>query len=1020
VYNNAGATDSGIGNPSCGVYNGGDVWFKAQVPASGAMLIETEELSLIYGSMAVYSGTCNGLTEIACDGYMPMLNLSGLTPGTTVFMRFFAWNNYGTGEFNLCVSDPCSAPLVNDLPCQAVELEMGETMQSSNNCATNMSEPGVPGCWVGGGSSSVWYKFSATSTGSTRVVIFPESIGSTQVALYSGSCSGLNLIGCSTSEEVECQNPSPMFSQLEASGLTPGQTYFLRVDGQNGDQGTFRVRVNSWLNANVINSQDCSGAIQLCGETARAADPGLQGIGAQCDFDGTNNCTGGEKNSIWYKVKISANGRFRMILTPNDGDANSCGGETDYDYLIWKTSGSGPTTDCDGITADPGQGLLACNYDFRGVCGLTDDGNAPAGYNNCYNNSFEVAPTLTAGDELLIVVQNFSTSTRGYIMDMSMSDPGMVGQTSPTTVYWDGSQSTAWTSSNNWGGCSVTPSCTINAVITPAASDFPVVTGSQRVNDLYIMPGASLTLGASSTLRICGDFENYGDLIVHPSSTVIFENPTGIQEINGVFSGVNALANLRVTKSSGKVLLNTELELTGDFYTTNVTSVFDANGNTLKLAGSFSNASGDNSFIGSGTTGVLEFVGSKNVRFHQGNTMLHLNKVLMNKDNSQFVQLYTNMTLTGAQGGLKLYRGVIRTGGLNQVIVENPFDGAVDIGNPKSYVEGNLVRHVNNTGVYQFPIGNAAKGYQRAEIDFVSNSVSSLTASFVSWTGAPLTLNQADCATNFDLPSLDNGVFNIVATSNSTTAVYDIKLFNNNHTNASGAGFTVIKDSGSGFELSGSCEPSTANEVHRTGLVGFSRFATAQASDPLPIELLSFDGEVSEEGNILEWVTASETNNEYFTIQRSQDGQVFGSVEDVPGAGFSSTQLAYTLLDKDPPAGASYYRLKQTDFDGAFTYSDVILLNRAEEMGVDHIEVYPIPTQNDLTLRFVHLYDKEKMSMSIYDMTGRRVVQRSIVAQEGLNTKEINISKLELGSYTLVVKDKRGEVLNSTRFLKIE
>ena len=79
-----------------------------------------------------------------------------------------------------------------------------------------------------------------------------------------------------------------------------------------------------------------------------------------------------------------------------------------------------------------------------------------------------------------------------------------------------------------------------------------------------------------------------------------------------------------------------------------------------------------------------------------------------------------------------------------------------------------------------------------------------------------------------------------------------------------------MKDSGSGWMLDGNCvSPTSPNEVHRTDLSGFSRFATAQASNPLPIELLSFTGTALEEGNQLDWITATEIDNQGFVIELS-------------------------------------------------------------------------------------------------------------------------------------------------------
>lgn len=92
----------------------------------------------------------------------------------------------------------------------------------------------------------------------------------------------------------------------------------------------------------------------------------------------------------------------------------------------------------------------------------------------------------------------------------------------------------------------------------------------------------------------------------------------------------------------------------------------------------------------------------------------------------------------------------------------------------------------------------------------------------------------------------------------------------------------------------------------------------------LPVELTSFSGQAVREGVELEWRTASETNNDYFTVFRSIDTENWNKVDTVNGAGNSQTEIRYGLLDEDPANGVNYYRLHQTDFNGDSTVSNVM------------------------------------------------------------------------------------------------
>jgi len=113
-------------------------------------------------------------------------------------------------------------------------------------------------------------------------------------------------------------------------------------------------------------------------------------------------------------------------------------------------------------------------------------------------------------------------------------------------------------------------------------------------------------------------------------------------------------------------------------------------------------------------------------------------------------------------------------------------------------------------------------------------------------------------------------------------------------------------------------------------------------TDPvsLPIELLYFNGVECETGNRLSWSTTSENNNDYFTIEKTNDGKDWISIVNLNGAGNSSNQLYYSFMDENIESIINYYRLLQTDFDGHFKYSEIISIdnrNKAESK-----EVYKI------------------------------------------------------------------------------
>ncbi|MBU3714708.1 MAG: hypothetical protein FGM46_07140, partial [Ferruginibacter sp.] len=131
-YSNAGATTSVNpvpSHPGCGLYIGGDVWFKVVVPSTGTLTFETQAGTLKDVDMALYFGTCSSLILIDCDdnegpGQMPFITRLNLSPGSTVWIRIWDYGNNDWGTFSICVHTP--PPVSACLPNQS----------AGNSCAT--------------------------------------------------------------------------------------------------------------------------------------------------------------------------------------------------------------------------------------------------------------------------------------------------------------------------------------------------------------------------------------------------------------------------------------------------------------------------------------------------------------------------------------------------------------------------------------------------------------------------------------------------------------------------------------------------------------------------------------------------------------------------------------------------------------------------------------------------------------------------------------------------------------------
>jgi hypothetical protein len=113
----------------------------------------------------------------------------------------------------------------------------------------------------------------------------------------------------------------------------------------------------------------------------------------------------------------------------------------------------------------------------------------------------------------------------------------------------------------------------------------------------------------------------------------------------------------------------------------------------------------------------------------------------------------------------------------------------------------------------------------------------------------------------------------------------------------------------------------------------------------LPIDLLDFSCKAEENGILLNWKTATETNNDYFIVEGSFDGEVFSPVATIDGMGNSTELTEYMFMHSSPPAGTNYYRLKQVDFDGRSKTSSIVSARFIKESVEASLEIYSLQGQ---------------------------------------------------------------------------
>jgi len=273
---NVSATNTaGVPAPGCASYSGQDVWFSVFVPAGGVLNIDSNTGGITDGGMAAYTGACNSLTLLSCNddgsanGLMPMLNLTGLTPGSTIFIRFWDYGG-GTGTFSICASSPEPAP-----PC-------GSSPAAGNTCATatpicnlngycgntsasytanswssscgflGLSDCGLTGEFCGSIENNSFLSFTASATSiSFDVWVNSSTLGyGIQIFIFTatGGCSG------DVTQYGPCYNPGvvePGPVNITATGLTIGNTYYIMIDGNSGDVCNYTIGANSGISVPV-------------------------------------------------------------------------------------------------------------------------------------------------------------------------------------------------------------------------------------------------------------------------------------------------------------------------------------------------------------------------------------------------------------------------------------------------------------------------------------------------------------------------------------------------------------------------------------------------------------------------------------------------------------------------------------------------------------------------------------------------------------------------------------------------
>lgn len=175
-------------------------------------------------------------------------------------------------------------------------------------------------------------------------------------------------------------------------------------------------------------------------------------------------------------------------------------------------------------------------------------------------------------------------------------------------------------------------------------------------------------------------------------------------------------------------------------------------------------------------------------------------------------------------------------------------------------------------------------------------------------------------------------------------------------------------------------------------------------SGTLPVNLAKFIVTTKDSYISLEWTTFSEFNNRGFEVERSDDGNSFETIGFVPGSKNSSDRRSYNFYDNTASNGKYYYRLKQTDLDGSFKYSEVKV--GSKQIFGGSLKIFPNPVTNVLNI----LSGEDQGTLSIFDLTGRTIYE---IAIKQHTETSLDVSHLPIGEYVYRINASKGKFIRN-------
>lgn len=224
----------------------------------------------------------------------------------------------------------------------------------------------------------------------------------------------------------------------------------------------------------------------------------------------------------------------------------------------------------------------------------------------------------------------------------------------------------------------------------------------------------------------------------------------------------------------------------------------------------------------------------------------------------------------------------------------------------------------------------------------------------------------------------------------------------------------ITCSNGIGGKVEATADGLTAGTRIFVGIDGYSGsncryLISASNAGLLPVTLKNFFAWKFPDKNVLKWVTTQESNNAYFEIQRSDNGSDFYPLGKLEGYAQSFTDKQYSFDDLSP-LYHSYYRLKQVDMDGKFSYSQIIDIQRDN---IRTLKILPVPPADNLLKMTIESSEKKRLVLNLIDMSGKIILTESVTCNKGITIIQKRIERFLPGKYVISLRNENDFVSRS-------